>query len=217
MLSILYFFHQLLSTSQIAPFFSHTKQRSKPKMLKSKRLQLRPWKTEDAPMLLSMWSNAQVTQYMQECKISTLAEAEQYIAEFEQQFAQDQHSCWLVQRYTDKQELEPIGNAGAWMICVDAQGNRIKENTNSDDEKWQQIEVGYEFVPQVWGNGYATEALQCVLDYVHALNKKFAMVAFTDQENAASRRVLCKCGFEQLPGTFIYLGQENCHKFVKSL
>ena len=69
-------------------------------------------------------------------------------------------------------------------------------------------EVGYMFDPDHWGKGYATEALQALLDdYWRKYPKGHPLLANSDDqlrliartgsetEAAASRRVLQKCGF----------------------
>ena len=69
-------------------------------------------------------------------------------------------------------------------------------------------EVGYHIAKPCTGRGYATEALAAFLPF--ALDK--AGVCSLDgivlEENAASRRVLEKCGFElEFKGTALYQGE----------
>ncbi len=47
-----------------------------------------------------------------------------------------------------------------------------------------------------WGKGYATEALQAVIDYASTELGHDALQAGTRVTNPASRRVLEKCGFQ---------------------
>ncbi len=66
-------------------------------------------------------------------------------------------------------------------------------------------EVGYFLIPDERGNGYCTEAVWLVLDYlflVHPLDRIQAICATT---NNASKRVLEKCGF-QFEGILRQLG-----------
>ena len=47
-----------------------------------------------------------------------------------------------------------------------------------------------------WGNGYATEALNKIVEYVFSeLNKEVVFAGYFDK-NIASGKVLAKCGFE---------------------
>ncbi|WP_238327973.1 GNAT family N-acetyltransferase [Paenibacillus gorillae] len=56
------------------------------------------------------------------------------------------------------------------------------------------IEVSYEFLPDWWGNGYASEVIAMVLDY--ALNELHIskIIAETQTANIASCRLLEKVG-----------------------
>ena len=57
------------------------------------------------------------------------------------------------------------------------------------------IRLGYYFAPEEWGRGYATEAVQAVVDGVFLLTATKAIVADARVVNPASSRVLQKCGF----------------------
>lgn len=57
------------------------------------------------------------------------------------------------------------------------------------------IEIGYVFSPEHWGRGYATEAVQALVDAVFMLTREPAIEATTRVVNPASQRVLRKCGF----------------------
>lgn len=56
-------------------------------------------------------------------------------------------------------------------------------------------EIGYCFHPSVWGEGYATEAAQALIDAVFTLTAVPAIRANARVVNPGSRRVLQKCGF----------------------
>ncbi|KMU76734.1 hypothetical protein CISG_05877 [Coccidioides immitis RMSCC 3703] len=68
------------------------------------------------------------------------------------------------------------------------------------------MEVGYLMHPDVWGKGYATEALQASIEawwngYEAVKPKKSMMhelLASTHEGNERSYRVLRKCGFEMI-------------------
>lgn len=71
------------------------------------------------------------------------------------------------------------------------------------------MELGYLFVPQVWGNGFATESVQAVLDNyrtaIQPLDARFPreIQASAHGKNAGSLRVLHKTGFKEV-------GQFDC-------
>lgn len=66
-------------------------------------------------------------------------------------------------------------------------------------------ELGYMFHPSYWGKGYATEAVMAFLKTYYEIMGPGAgnIVAHTDSENEASKKVLVKCGFKQV-------GREPC-------
>jgi ribosomal-protein-alanine N-acetyltransferase len=66
-------------------------------------------------------------------------------------------------------------------------------------------ELGYCFLPENWGNGYATEAAAALLDWAYATVDLNRVQSEVDTRNPASARVLEKLGFS-LEGTL----RENC-------
>ncbi|KAH8589640.1 GNAT domain-containing protein [Bisporella sp. PMI_857] len=60
-------------------------------------------------------------------------------------------------------------------------------------------EIGYTFHPDVWGQGYATEAVKAFISLYWELRPSVdAVEAKTDVENIGSIRVLSKCGFKNV-------------------
>jgi len=65
-----------------------------------------------------------------------------------------------------------------------------------DDDR--EVEIGYGIVPSRQGFGYATEAVLCMADFAFRQDRLSSIVAKTDPDNVASRRVLEKSGFEEI-------------------
>ncbi len=61
------------------------------------------------------------------------------------------------------------------------------------------FEIGWRFIPQMWGNGYATEGARSLLDFAFARLKKDAVVAFTAAINRPSQRVMERLGMRRVP------------------
>ena len=62
--------------------------------------------------------------------------------------------------------------------------------------EFDEIDLGYRFLPEHWGLGYATEASQAILEYgFNQLNLK-KIIAIALKENEASIRVMEKVGME---------------------
>jgi RimJ/RimL family protein N-acetyltransferase len=57
------------------------------------------------------------------------------------------------------------------------------------------LTLGYALSPEVWGRGYATEAVETLVAAALALTRAVEIEASVSAENPASRRVLEKAGF----------------------
>ncbi|WP_428486544.1 GNAT family N-acetyltransferase [Rhodopila sp.] len=87
-----------------------------------------------------------------------------------------------------------------WTIGMKTDGRIIGWGGLYDDpfEPGWGVEIGYYFHPSTWGRGYATElAIACTALADHVLRLP-EIRAFARPENAASRRVLAKAGFEMV-------------------
>lgn len=60
-----------------------------------------------------------------------------------------------------------------------------------------QIEIGYTLSPDYQGNGYATEAVKAVINYVFSKLKKHRITASVDPDNIKSIKLLEKIGFRK--------------------
>ncbi|MBK8456414.1 MAG: GNAT family N-acetyltransferase [Phyllobacteriaceae bacterium] len=58
------------------------------------------------------------------------------------------------------------------------------------------VEIGYWIGRPHWGRGYATEAAQALVDHAFVAHGLATLEAECQTRNAASRRVLHKCGFQ---------------------
>ena len=56
-------------------------------------------------------------------------------------------------------------------------------------------ELKYALIPEVWGRGYATEAVSALLEYARSMLSLGRMIATVHPHNQPSQRVLEKCGF----------------------
>lgn len=60
------------------------------------------------------------------------------------------------------------------------------------------LELGYMFLPQTWGSGYATEACAAALTWLTAEFPGEPVVLFTQTANSASMRLAAKLGFTEV-------------------
>ncbi len=149
-------------------------------ILETERLRLRTLAPEDAPFYLKVVNDPAFIEYIGDRGIRTLDAARKAIADgpVAMQAALG-HSLCLVEL---KQDGTSIGMCGL-----------IKRDTLPE------VDIGYAFLPQFGGKGYATEAAAGVLAYAPTIGIR-RVLAITSPGNAASNAVLRKIGmrFEEV-------------------
>jgi RimJ/RimL family protein N-acetyltransferase len=162
-------------------------------LLDTERLRLRLLTPDDAPFYLQVVNGAGFIEFIGDRGIRTLEAARQAIVEGPMAMqAAVGHSLCLVEL---KQDGTPVGMCGL-----------IKRDALPD------VDIGYAFLPQHGGKGYATEAAAGVLAFANSIGKR-RVLAITSPGNAGSNAVLRKIGmrFEKLvyltpddPGTMLH-------------
>ncbi|MDB5936150.1 MAG: family N-acetyltransferase [Massilia sp.] len=162
-------------------------------ILDTERLRLRTLAPGDAPFYLQVVNEPAFIEFIGDRGIRTVDAARQAIADGPVAMqATLGHSLYMVER---KQDGAPIGMCGL-----------IKRETLPG------VDIGYAFLPQYGGKGYATEAAAGVLAYAAGLGIR-RVLAITSPANAASNAVLKKVGmrFEEMvyltpddPGTMLF-------------
>jgi RimJ/RimL family protein N-acetyltransferase len=153
-----------------------------PLPLDTERLRLRPATLDDLETWLAVSRDAEEAWWGE--RRSTLDDAR---ANLERQIANQKrygHSLWAV-------ELRPVGT----VIGV-AGLQRLAEGP--------EIEVGYRFLREHWGCGYATEAARAAIRFAFDELALERIVAVTLPTNHASRRVLEKCGLAFVGVVHVY-------------
>ena len=150
-----------------------------PKMpvLESERLIIRPLEAGDEDFLARLDSNAAVMEHIHTGALSP-SDA--------MKFATMQVEAAAFRR-----------RFGKWMAVIRDTGERAGwvELGKLGGPKRDDVQAGYEFAPAHWRRGYATEALRCVMRYAFDELGLDRLAAIARNENAASVRVLRKCGF----------------------
>ena len=142
--------------------------------LKTERLTLRRYRPEDAePLYRHLGTDPAMYQYSGWNPYATLEMAQETVRKFIRSY-DDRHSySWAL----DLNDIL-IGTIGAY------------------DWRDDRIEVGYSIVPDWQGQGFATEALKKVLEYLTENEGISCVTAWCAAENAGSRRVLEKAGMQ---------------------
>jgi RimJ/RimL family protein N-acetyltransferase len=103
------------------------------------------------------------------------------------------------------------GPYGNYRIVVRAHGQTIgTAGFYGPPDEAGQVTIGYGLVDQEWGNGYGTEAVAGLIEICRRNRGVSTIVADTDLDNIASRRVLEKNGFGHVRTT-----AESCYFELK--
>ena len=99
---------------------------------------------------------------------------------------------------------------GLWAVELRAKHEVIGVTGLQHLADGEEIEVGYRFLHEHWGNGYATEAARASIAFGLGELRMERIVAVTLPTNRASRRVMEKCGM-----TFVGVMDVYDHAHVK--
>ncbi len=140
------------------------------------RLILRRPVSEDAEALFGRYANdREVTRYLSWPRHTSVEDTRQFIA------------------FSDREwECRP---AGPYLVESKESG-LLLGSTGLAFESSQRASTGYVLAKDAWGKGYATEALRTVVEIGRAAGL-VRLYAICHSENAASARVLEKCGFQR--------------------
>ncbi|MDQ8748004.1 GNAT family acetyltransferase [Elizabethkingia miricola] len=148
---------------------------------------MRPFEETDAEGLFLLDSNPEVMKYVGGIVSTEVEQSRQMI-----EFIQNQYKENGVGRLAviEKSSNILIGWSGLKYLTKEINGMK------------NVYELGYRFLPEYWGKGYATETAIAALNYAFNEIKTDVVYAMAVTENAGSNRVLRKLDFEEL-GTFL--------------
>lgn len=150
-----------------------------PKPIETDRLFLRPFDDSDFTFLRALHSNPEVMKFIGSG--STRTEEQTRIS---------------VSKTKEIARRNPL--LGAWVAELKSTQEKIGNliiREPATEEKTDGLEIGYSFMPEHWGKGYATEASQGIIDYARSHFGDIRIVALIEPTHSASRRTLEKLGF----------------------
>lgn len=146
------------------------------KILETKRLILRLVTETDAEFILDQLNQPSFIEFIGDRGVRTVEGARNYIeTRFVKSYEDNGYSLYLVEL---KESSTPVGLCGF-----------VKRDTFSDPD------IGFAFLPQFGGKGYAVESARGVMKYGHDVLKLERVLAITTQDNESSGRLLEKIGF----------------------
>lgn len=157
-------------------------------IFETKRLVLREWSPDDNEVLSEILADPEVMKFIGGGKPFSVEQTNEFL-NWARNFQKERGFCrWAV---IEKENGEIIGSCGF-----------------AFPHQTEEVELGYLFTRRSWGKGFATEAAGACLHYGFEKLKFPEVIALTDEENVASRRVLEKIGFVS-QGVKQY-NNENC-------
>ena len=163
----------------------------------SDHLLLRPWRDDDADFLLDLESRWDVVRFL--CaRPTTMSTREEALASIARRRAVDDpiHGIWAITAAADGRLL---GNLLLKPILL---------STCEPSDRPNDVEIGWHLHPDAWGQGYATEAAEAVLD--DAFSRGLAKdLAVTNPDNHASQAVCRRLGMTHLGCTTRYYDTPN--------
>ena len=156
-------------------------------VIETDRLLVRKFTEDDAPLLYDLNLDPEVIRYTHD-PLTDVEEARKVLEEvILPQYILYDHGRWAVHL---RSGLEFIGWCG------------LKYLTETNE-----VDLGYRFKKNFWGNGYAAEAARACIKYGFATLNLQRIVGRALPANLASIKVLEKCGME-------YLHEEMMHGYL---
>lgn len=157
-------------------------------ILETNRLILKVWRLSDANALFKILNDPEIVRFIGDGNPFSFEKTVEFLNWAENYQRRNGFSRWKV---VEKSSGEIIGSCGF------ARPHGTVE-----------IELGYLFAKQYWGQGYATEITKATLQYGFEKLKFSEIIAMTDLQNPASQKVLEKIGFTKR-GLELYNGEQN--------
>jgi ribosomal-protein-alanine N-acetyltransferase len=145
-------------------------------MISTPRLVIRRFTVDDAPFVLRLLNERSFIENIADRGVRTLEQAVKYLQEGPIA-SYEKHGLGLM--LVLLKTGAPIGMCG----LIRRQGQR-------------DVDLGYAFVPEAWGLGYAGEAAEAMLEIARSDFRLPRVAAYVSPGNNRSLRVLAKLGFE---------------------
>ncbi|MFY0608310.1 MAG: GNAT family N-acetyltransferase [Cyclobacteriaceae bacterium] len=145
-------------------------------IIETERLLLREITLEDTVHMLRLHADEEVQKYTGESVIESMSEMRSAIQTRISDYKKYGYGRWAV---VLKDGMHFVGWAGLAYL-----------------PEFDEIDLGYRFLPQFWGNGLATEASQAILTFGFEKLKLTRIIAMAMKDNVASIRVMEKVGMK---------------------
>jgi len=145
-------------------------------VIETERLLLREITLDDKEEMFQLHSNSDVQKYTGEPPVESIEEMEQAIQARINDYEKYGYGRWATFL---KNGMQFVGWAGLAYL-----------------PEFDEIDLGYRFLPEHWGSGIATEVSHAILTYGFEVLKLKKIIAIAMKENKASIKVMEKIGME---------------------
>lgn len=123
----------------------------------------------------------------------------------------------LKNKFEEVLENSSDASANYWVIRLIANNEFIGLVTLDNYHDGQNIEVSYQFLPEWWGSGYATEVLTTIIDYSFEELGLLRLVAETQTANKASCRLLERVGMSLESNLYRFNAKQSLYSIERSI
>ncbi len=145
-------------------------------VMETERLLIRRLREEDINTMFQIRSDQTAMKYVGKPLAKSIDDVTPLFDMINKNIAENEGVSWAVEL---KATGKMIGQFGFWRI----------------DKQHHRGEIGYMFLPEHFGKGYASEAFKPIMDYGFYTLKFHSVEANIDPANLASQRILEKHGF----------------------
>ena len=153
-------------------------------VIETERLRIRPLKEDDLEGMFALDSDPEVHKYLGNKPVKTKAESLKIIQDIQKQYQERGIGRWAVE---DKNTNTFLGWSGLRLY-------------KGEDEEYNGFsnfyDIGYRFIKEFWGKGYATESAKACLEYAFHTMHLDVVYGLTELGNEASHNVLLKIGLQ---------------------
>ncbi|RIN25554.1 GNAT family N-acetyltransferase [Staphylococcus succinus] len=147
--------------------------------IETERLRLRDWQEEDLLLFQQMNANPQVRRYFP--SLLSYRRSEHDMNKMNENIKAHGIGLFAVE----------LKETNGWLGFIGL--NYVSKESKYSFEELPFNEIGWRLIPEVWGNGFATEGAEAVLNYAREKGVN-EIYAFTPENNEPSRKVMEKIG-----------------------
>jgi RimJ/RimL family protein N-acetyltransferase len=151
-------------------------------VIETDRLTLRPAVDADRDAIAAMNAHPRVGEWLG--GVRDRVESDAFVDRVMAHEAEHGFGFWVV--VERRPEARVVGMTGVWWTPPEVGLGRI-------------VEIGWRFLPEAWGQGYATEAARAALAYGFETLRLPEIIAFTTRTNLASQSVMRRIGMRHDP------------------